>query len=123
MKSAEDEDLKSFPGFRNAKSEEAKGAADREKDFRGDGGRRNFGEVADGPQDIQNEPGGVGASHKNEDAFFFDEAKHDERGQERDSGEEVGQELPFKKPEAVEKKPEENAEDFQNGVGLLRASC
>jgi len=120
---AEDEELEAFARFGEVEGDEAKRAADREENFGGVGGLRDFGEVADGPENIQDEPGGVGARDEDEDAFFIDEAKHDECGQERDNREEVGEEFPFKKPEAVEKKPKEDAENFQDGVGLLGAIC
>jgi hypothetical protein len=119
----ENEELEAFAGFGEVERDEAKRAADREENFSGVGGLRNFGEVANGPKNIQNEPGGVGAGHEDQDAFFFDETKHDEGGGDGDDGEEVSQEFPFEKPKAVEKKPEENTENFQNGVGPLRTVC
>src|ERR1044071_9716175 len=102
---AEDEELEAFAGFGEIEGDQTKRAADREEDFSGDGGLRDFREIADGPEDVEDEPGGIGAGHEDEDAFFFDEAKHDERGSDGEDGEEVGEEFPFKEPEAVEQKP------------------
>src|SRR4051812_24902467 len=120
---AEDEELEAFARFGEVEGDEAKRAADREQNFGGVGGLRDFGEVADGPENIQDEPGGVCAGHEDKDAFFFDEAKHDEGGRDGDDGEDVSEKFPFEKPEAVEKEPEEHAENFQNGVGALRTIC
>lgn len=115
---AEDEDAEALVGFGKPEGGQAEEAAEEEENFGGDEGLLDLGEVADGPEDVEEEPRGIRAGDEDDDAFALDEAEHGGGDGEGDDGKEVGEELPFEQPEAVEEKPKKDAENFEGRIGF-----